>query len=335
MFLRQQRQQARFSRFQPVTRLQPVTPIQPQPQTNQSVPATPQNHSMQNVSVSIPTHTPARVRPLSDTPAQRSIGFDYEFARQNPRTDSIVAKVSVPPDQLAGLRKPWIVISYINTNNDSDVQQRRVPLQFDRQGNVYFELDGLNPETVYKMKVAIADTNPAGTEITPKINLGAYWGMTSGNTKLARARFNFVSTLLTEANGWRTGGRNLGNVPYANTPGGWCGEFPHWAAKRFLRLSSENPSNDYKRYGQFLNGNQLANVASQSPIAGTFAWWRNNGNSHKMTVLGYSKTSNVVYTLEGNLNGRVAITTRRPSELGYIGVMAPQMAWDNDVAQAR
>src|SRR5690606_17748517 len=115
-----------------------------------------------------------------------------------------------------------------------------------------------------------------------KKDLGSYWGITSGQTSLAQARFGFVTTLLRENDYWSRGLRNHGNAPWnINNRGGWCGEFPRWAASKYLKIHSESPSNDYRRGGQFLPGSSLGQLAAGQPIAGTWAWWANNKNYHK------------------------------------------------------
>ncbi len=279
----------------------------------------------------VPNHVlpvSASGRPLApryeaDPPNRRGVEFNYRYALENPSEDHVMIKLNITdPNVLAKKEKLFARVRYFDLSDDSASKETVVSIRFEEGQKAFIDVKDLKAESVYRMDVDLFTPTPEGPLASKLVsNAGAYWGVTSGKTEVAKARHKVTTTMLLENEDWQLGRRGHGNAPYLNMAGGWCGEFPHWCSKPYLKVFDEEPSDSYAGAGSFFGG-------FQTPVKGE-AVHGNYGliGAHKFTVLGYSPKSGRVYTIEGNFNNSVGMNIRSTGEFSGYGKISDAILW--------
>jgi hypothetical protein len=136
---------------------------------------------------------------------------------------------------------------------------------------------------------------------------------------LANSRAAMITKSFTEFWDWemRRYDRSKG---YANS-GGWCVEFIRWNHLPFLKNMSWFSASEWSRYNARYSGGQIVSMAEKEAIHGDYI--RMSG--HSFVLLAYDKNLGKVWTIEGNYNNRVLISTRSVSSGWMYGHLTAPM----------
>lgn len=280
----------------------------------------------------VPTTPPTQPSPprYEEDPKNISgVEFNYRYALKNPTEDHLKIKLNVTdPGVLANIGKVFARVRYFDLSDDSNIKEVVVPISFEESGRAILEVKDLRPEAVFKMDIDLFVPTPGDPQQSKLlVNAGSYWGVTSGKSDVAKARHKITTTMLLEYNDWAIGRRGHSNAPYLDMPGGWCGLFPQWCSKPYIKVFDEEPSDSYSAAGTYFRSFQTP--APGEAIHGNYGLL----NAHKFTVLGYSPKSGNVYTVEGNFGNRVGLNVRSTGEFHGYGKINEKILWG--AAQAR
>jgi hypothetical protein len=289
-----------------------------------------QYHAPLPAGYGVPTTTAPGRPEYNPEPANiQPIEFNYRYMLEHPQKDRLTLKLDIAdPKVLAQAGKAFARVRYFDLSDDSKLKEAVVPVKF-IEGRAYLDVEGLKPESVYKMEVDLFLPDPNdSTSSTLLARAGTFWGVTSGDSEVAQARHKIASTMILEENDWKLGRRHLGNAPYVYLPGNWCGIFPYEISKPYLKVWDEEPSDSYKAAGSFYSGFQVP--AAGEAVHGNYGLRA----AHKFTVLGYSPASKTVYTVEGNFGGGLGMNTRSASDFTGYGKINEKMIWPGPKATA-
>lgn len=210
-------------------------------------------------------------------------------------------------------------VTLIHASASSKIDKVELPVTFDQERSyALIRIPNLEPEHVYRATVRISTA-----EGTVLADIGEFFVVTSGDTPLSHARHQVVTTALRELSFWESGRVWDGPSRYGPCPGGWCGMFPWFCARRNLRIFGEHPADSYARWGQYIQGGGgLADFLSRRhAVHADHGWW----GAHKMLVVAYDRDTGILHTIEGNVGQRVMRMQRLPHELTAYGALEPDM----------
>ena len=193
---------------------------------------------------------------------------------------------------------------------------------------------GLTPETVYRARVRFYLTDLVSTVIEMRKSAWFHTMLpgTTSSDAADLARYRIVQRAIFEARssdlgevGYRGTSARDGRRYGASTGEQWCSEFYSWvAAPNMPGISGADSTSEIK---DFFEDNRAWFSGSSSAFAGEYLGLDTDTDgkkNHSAMVLGWDQAKSAYWTLEGNFNNSVGITTRKRDAqiLGVGGIYA-------------
>jgi hypothetical protein len=259
---------------------------------------------------SIPTGSmqpPADIGALRPVPgAAIALDFPGTFSRSNPSAG--VVRLKIQSGALLGKSQINVTGKLVNLRDSVQTLPLQKSVTVAADGFVDFMVDGLAPETVYRIDgLMLAGADGGGTESVED----PYFVVTSGSGRLAEARRLLVMKALAEAYDWDHENYDTRKQYTENQPNGWCDQFYVWAGQGITSMSySDYAPNWYEQNRALLGNDRFLTTAGAEAVHGDLA----RTASHSFMILSYDKASGTVFTVEGNFNSRVERYKRQVSE---------------------
>lgn len=256
---------------------------------------------------------------------------NYRYAYENPQFDNVGVQIDVQEKYTQKLGKaPVVAARYFELKHDKKFYEATEDVEIVNANTLRFRIRDLARNNIYRMDFFFYNND--GDEPQHVFTATNYYAVTADESLEAQARHQLVTLALIEAHDWSVGRTNHRNARY-NTgfSGGWCGIFQRDFFERFTRAfdytNGDWPGSGFARYSEVVAGNQLPNYAAAGPVHGNFGFL----GYHKFMVLGYSLDSGLVYSLDGNSNNFVRISTKGLGKVGTFGVINDRLAWEENL----
>ncbi|MFV1966205.1 MAG: hypothetical protein ACC628_12340 [Pirellulaceae bacterium] len=249
----------------------------------------------------------------------KGISFDHAYSMDHMRHDRITTRICLSGNrQLASLEDPIDaridVFSLKNSRCPVQITYRQLQPTEDWQE---VEVDDLEPETVYRLRVYFYSSSPTHS-LLGEVSL-PFDAATGGTTRLANARATIAIRALGEVHDWDRG-RTRGK---SYVVGLWCERFYWWNfAKRFRTPYPRGYDvRTFSRHNAIVSGRAYRAMARNGNIIGDHV----RVSGHGFMVLSYDEHLEQAWTIEGNFGNRVVLTRRHVRNDWSVGTLVESM----------
>lgn len=259
------------------------------------------------------TQTPATsdLSPPANLPKMRPIprvqvAFDYHGTLSRSSSSAAVVRMVIQNGPLAESTHVKVKTTLVNLRNSSV----KIPVDRDvavRENRVIdFYVDGLDPETVYRLEgTTVFDLKDGVVSTT----VGGpvkhqYHIATAADTKLSQAKRRAVLRALAESYDWEYGNYDSSKGYYN---GSWCDRFYTWVvAKDFKVQNVYSASSFFRQHRAIQNASKIPSLApTKSMMADMIRYEGTSQGTHTFMIISYDVATKSLWTVEGNYNNRV------------------------------
>ena|GEM_PF-2893754 len=251
-----------------------------------------------------------------------SLAFDMRGTLERDAGDAAVVRLVVLNGALSGSGVVRLSGKLTNLRNSQEFRTLDIKAPVDRRGVIDAAITGLVPETVYKITdLQVASDAGQGSERVKD----PYFLVTSGPTRLAKARRKILLKALAEAYDWDH--RNYDRSKDYGNSGGWCDRFYSWSASEMTSLKYPNYAPSYfQRNGGLASAADIKERGARESLAGDMVRYDAMflGN-HTFMIIAFDQATGGLWTVEGNFNNRVMRSQRQVEGAFKLGHLTEAM----------
>lgn len=259
------------------------------------------SQEQQTSELSPPANLP-KMRPIPRV----QVAFDYQGTLSRASANAAVIRMVIQNGPLAGSKRVKVKSTMVNLRNSA------VKIPLDREvdvlenGVIDFPVDGLDPETVYRLEgTTVYDIKDGVVSTTvggPVKHL--FHIATTADTNLSKAKRRAMLRAVAESYDWEYGNYQSSKGYYN---GSWCDRFYVWAVSKDFKVSnSYSASSFFRSHRAIQNASKIPALApKKSMMADMIRYEGTSQGTHTLMIISYDVATKSIWTVEGNYNNRV------------------------------
>ena len=259
------------------------------------------NQEEQTSELSPPANLP-KMRPIPRV----QVAFDYHGTLSRASSNASVIRMVIQNGPLATAKRVKVKSTLVNLRNSS------VKIPLDREvdvrenGVIDFYVEGLAPETVYRLEgtgVYEVKDGAVNTTVGGPVKHQFHIATTS-ETNLSKAKRRAMLRAVAESYDWEYGNYQSSKGYYS---GSWCDRFYTWAvSKDFKVTNSYSASSFFRQHRAIQNASKIPSLAAnKSMMADMIRYEGTSQGTHTLMIIAYDVATKSIWTVEGNYNNRV------------------------------
>jgi hypothetical protein len=253
----------------------------------------------------------SELSPPANLPKMRPIprvqvAFDYQGTLSRASANASVIRMVIQNGPLATAKRVKVKSTLVNLRNSSV----KIPLAQEvdvlENGVIDFYVEGLSPETVYRLegtsvfevKDGVVSTTVGGP-VKHQFHIA-----TTSDTNLSKAKRRAMLRAVAESYDWEYGNYQSSKGYYN---GSWCDRFYTWVvAKDFKVSNAYSASSFFRQHRAIQNASKIPALApNKSMMADMIRYEGTSQGTHTLMIIAYDVATKSIWTVEGNYNNRV------------------------------